>query len=89
VHEQIFMALFNLSFFSCMKWAFWIFNCLTSPMVFCTGRANVAVIQCCCQCLFLAFCFSFNSVKCLLLFYEFQFALALDAVTLSVKVSSN
>jgi hypothetical protein len=22
VHEQIFMALFNLSFFSCMKWAF-------------------------------------------------------------------
>jgi hypothetical protein len=88
VHEWICVALFNLCFFSWMKWAFWSFNCLTSPMVFCIGRANVAVIQSCHQSFFTFLFFFQHSVKCFILIYEFQFVLPLDAVAVSVKVSS-
>lgn len=37
---------------SCMKWAFWSLNSLTSPMVVCACSASVANLQCWCQCLF-------------------------------------
>lgn len=54
----------------------------------CSVLASVAVTQCWPHCLYLAFHFSFGrSVKCLILFYEFQFALnSFDAVAVSVKL---
>ena len=77
VHDRILVVLFILYFvcvfFRCMKWAFWRLNSPTSPLVFCACSESVTA-----SVSFLSFPFSFpRRVKCLILFYEFQFALTL------------
>lgn len=79
---------FNLSpFFS----AVWnglseVFTCPTLPMVFCACKGCCNSVLASLSLLSLPFSFG-CSVKCLILFYEFQFALnSFDAVAVSVKL---
>ena len=77
VHDRILVVLFILCFvcvfFRCMKWAFWRLTSPTSPLVFCACSESVTA-----SVSLLSFPFSSpRRVKCLILFYEFQFALTL------------